>query len=185
MKIKTYTFLITGISPLLQNSAANLNGKTPKGPGGAYIPEEQAKHVAYSFDGKACHPAMGFRKAMLSAAGGKKFKKRTLRAIIASSVFTTNEFSILEDPKSGKAMKSDSYEIDARPGVRNKARVMLWRPRWNHWQAKLELQIDEDIIDPAVVEENLNEGGTVAGVGDYRPEKMGPFGRFTAKMIEN
>ncbi len=150
MNLKKHLIKITGIAPLLQNSAANLDKKAPMGKGGSYIPEAQAKHVSYaSQEGKAFHPSMGFRKALLMAAGGKKHKKRTLRSLIASSVFVTTEETMLVDPQTNKPYKADAYTIDARPVVRNKARVTAWRPRWDKWGAILELEIDEDLVDPS------------------------------------
>ena len=49
----------------------------------------------------------------------------------------------------------------------------------------LPLIIDEDLLgDLKEVENNLNEAGTIVGVGAFRVERNGWFGRFTAKMVK-
>lgn len=55
---------------------------------------------------------------------------------------------------------------------------MRHRPRLNNWGAEFTIEIDDDTLDPVTVHQLMTEGGTKIGLGDYRPEKGGPFGRF-------
>jgi hypothetical protein len=55
---------------------------------------------------------------------------------------------------------------------------MRHRARFNEWSGKVSLRVNEKIIDDQLVRQLLNEGGEQIGIGDFRPEKGGPFGTF-------
>ena len=59
-----------------------------------------------------------------------------------------------------------------------KGRIMRHRPRWNEWAAEFDLVVNDQLLDPAKAHELLNEAGLQCGIGDFRPEKRGPFGCF-------
>ena len=59
-----------------------------------------------------------------------------------------------------------------------KGRIMRHRPRLNQWAMEFALEIDEDMINSQTVHQLLSEGGSKIGLGDFRPDKGGPFGRF-------
>ena len=70
------------------------------------------------------------------------------------------------------------WEVDIRSVIINRARIMRHRPVFNEWALKFQLDIEEDEIDPTVVKEVLEYAGKRVGIGDFRPEKGGSFGRF-------
>ena len=53
------------------------------------------------------------------------------------------------------------------------------------WGCLLELEVDPDFTNAFQVEELLNISGRISGVGDYRPERRGPHGRYRARLLEN
>lgn len=78
-------------------------------------------------------------------------------------------------------------EVDTRSAVnRNvKARIITHRPKWNTWEAEFTLIIDDDVkngVTIDTIENIINYGGRYLGVGSYRPEHTGEFGRF--ELIE-
>lgn len=184
MNIKTHTFKIEGLSPLLTHNPASM---VPSGNGEIKhkkIPtaEEEAKKGLYmNADGTYYLPSIAFRNALIYAVGGKKVGKRSARAIVSAGVFNADHATTLLDDKD-KPLKK--YAIDTRSVLIMKARILRSRPMFEPWHAQVKLDIDLDLLDPKVIEENLNEAGTICGVGDYRPQKTGPFGRFTAKLIK-
>lgn len=181
MKPQIVTFTIVGISPLLQNNPANFIGKGDEDGGLAagkktYNDEDEAKLRVYlDPDGAFCHPCESFTKAMVKAVAGKKFGKMFATAAIKGSVFITEPFALLEDEKGKPATK---YTIDRRPVVIGKSRVLRCRPCWSKWQMRVALEIDTAILTAAHVKEALSLAGRIIGIGDYRPEKGGGFGRF-------
>ena len=185
MKPQIVVFKVAGMSPLLQNNPsafigvdedAGLASKKK-----AYNDEDEAAMRTYkSPDDLFCHPAEAFTKAMLKAVSGKKFGKQFATAMIKGCVFITEPFAIIEDLKGNPAT---NYSIDRRPVVIGKARVLRCRPCWNKWQMRVPLEIDTALLGPDQVCESLALAGRIIGIGDYRPEKGGGFGRFTVEIV--
>lgn len=186
MKPEIVTFLIVGKSPLLQNNPANFIGVSDDGELAAgkkaYVEEEEARLRLYlDPDGANCHPCEAFTKAMVKAVAGKKFGKMFATAAIKGSVFIVEPFALIED-EAGKP--ANKYKIDSRPVVIGKSRVLRCRPYWQPWRMRVPFEIDTAILAPSQVEEALSLAGRIIGIGDYRPEKGGGFGRFTAEIVK-
>ena len=185
MRPEIVKFLITGLSPLLQNNpsefigANDAVGELTAGKK-KYDDEEEARLRTYKDpDGAYCHPCEAFTKAMVKAVAGKKFGKMFATSTIKGSVFIVEPYALILD---GNGKPATKYTIDRRPVVIGKARVLRCRPCWSTWRIDLALEIDTAILLPAQVEESLALAGRIIGIGDYRPEKGGGFGRFTVKL---
>lgn len=167
--MKTINVEITGIAPLLQNrfpmedAGHNISKAKKK----VYVPEDEAKKCLYQKDGVIFQPAEHVYQSMVRAATDFKFSgKKTFKDVITSGIIVEPE----EIP-----LLADKYEIDARPVVIQRARVLKWRPKFNKWKLKFKLTIlDDTNISPANVKEILEKAGATKGIGDYRPR----FGRF-------
>lgn len=74
--------------------------------------------------------------------------------------------------------------IDKRSAVNKnvKARVIVVRPKWTEWEAEFLLQIGEDSITKETITELFRTAGDYVGIGSFRPEHNGSFGRF--KLVE-
>ncbi len=46
------------------------------------------------------------------------------------------------------------------------------------WRASFSLRVNEKVLPVDLIHKLLVDGGEQIGVGDYRPEKGGPFGTF-------
>lgn len=81
-------------------------------------------------------------------------------------------------------------EVDTRSAVNNnvKARVIVHRPKWLNWTCEFELLIDDDAKNGMTLDTIRNiitYAGRYLGVGSYRPEHTGEYGRFElAGIIE-
>ena len=168
--MKSINIEITGISPLLQNRfptedfGQNQSRATKK----VYVPEEEAKKKLYKNPkGEIYHPAEHIYQSILRAATDFKFSgKKSYKNVMTSGIIVTPD----EIP-----LISDKYEIDTRPVVIQRARVLCWRPKFNKWKLKFNITIlDDENISVPVLKEILEKAGTTKGIGDYRPR----FGRF-------
>ena len=74
--------------------------------------------------------------------------------------------------------KLENIEVDSRPCVIQRSRIMRHRARLEHWSFEFSLQIEEEIIPVDTIHEMLTDAGRRAGIGDFRAAKGGPFGRF-------
>ncbi|MEZ6097264.1 MAG: hypothetical protein R3C03_24075 [Pirellulaceae bacterium] len=76
------------------------------------------------------------------------------------------------------------YEIHSCRAVVQRAGIIRHRPKFNDWGCLLALEVDTEMLpDVSIVQELLNIAGKIIGVGDWRPEKLGTFGRFSAEIV--
>jgi hypothetical protein len=143
-------------------------------------PREAAEKVAHRNEkGHLCFPGAAISRLLRESGSAHKQRgsRKSLRFIIPAAVLVFEDKIALKDAF-GKPLID--FEVDSRPVVipSTKGRIMRHRPRLNSWNAEFTLEIDEDTLDPVTVRQLLTEGGTKNGIGDFRPEKGGPFGRF-------
>ena len=175
--MKTIEVEITGIAPLLCNRFPTEDSGTEQSKikKKVYIPTEIADKKLYkNAEGKSCIPGEHIFQAMRKAAVDFKFeKKKSFKDVITSGIAITPEDIVIVTDK--------PYEIDARPVVIQRARVLSWRPKFTNWKLKFSLQIlDDENISPNNVKEILEKAGATKGIGDYRPR----FGRFMVTSFQ-
>ena len=174
---------ITGVSPLicnrftedaarkatLQTSSALTSAKG--------TPREKAEPKLYLDDKKRpCVPGPNIYRAIIDAgkfhkAGKTKVTTQKSSLICAAATMLTTDAPIkFKGP----------WDVDERP-VRNPAtggRFLCWRPRFNEWSLSFEMSLDEDMISENVLRQIVDDAGSKIGLGDFRPDRKGPFGRF-------
>lgn len=142
-------------------------------------PRTEAAKVAYKReDGTFYFNAFSIPNCMGNAGANHKMRgsRKTLRFVVPSAVRVMREdITILN----GQGPAKD-FEVDARPVTipATKGRIMRYRPRFNQWGAKFELILDDSLLSCEDAQLLLTEAGVSIGIGDFRPEKRGPFGCF-------
>ena len=172
--MKQLKFKLKGLSPLLQN---RFTGEEKTGKNNT--PLEQAEEHSYrSENGNLCIPQANLMRALVRGAaetkvGGKG--KKTYKNAIASAVW-------LEEPELDLGTKD--FVVDSKPVViaATKGRIIRHRPRVNNWTASGTLNYDENVIPESALKKILLDTGASVGLMDFRPEKFGPFGRFTVEF---
>lgn len=183
MNLASCKFRITGIFPLLTHNPAgmqpNVNSpKVKKIP----TPEDEARTGLYLDDyGNYCIPSIAFRSALLNGLKGKKVGRSSAVSVFQAAVFNVDEYSVLVDPDTDKPLSE--YCIDTRRAIVQRNGVLRSRPKFEKWGCYVHLEIDLDITNPQQVEEALNIAGQAVGVGDFRIEKRGMFGKFKAELM--
>ena len=148
-------------------------------------PRTEAEKVAYiAADGTYYFNAFAIPSCMGNAGASHKAKgsRKTLRFVVPSAVRMTNDtVTILNGAGPAK-----SFEVDARPVTipATKGRVMRYRPRFDCWGARFEFVVNDDLLSIDMAHQLLNEAGQSIGIGDFRPEKRGPFGTFRVTHFE-
>lgn len=180
--MQTYNVVLKGITPLLIHrfsEAAEAAPKTRRIEMVQRDPRKEAEKAAYiAPDGTYYISAAAIPAAMGAAGASHKATgtRKTLRYVVPSAIrLLTDALTILEGELPAK-----SFEVDSRPVTipATKGRIMRHRPRWNTWALAFDLQIDDELLDPDTAQQLLSEAGQSIGIGDFRPEKRGPFGRF-------
>jgi|SRR5208282_825938 len=144
------------------------------------VPREQAEAACYRDDDQKCFfPGAAIARLLREAGTNHKLKgsRRSVKFVVPSAVLVTDDrIHILT--KDGELR--EDFEVDSRPVTipSTKGRIMRHRPRWDDWRAEFSLEVDPTVLPLDLVHQLLEEGGRRVGIGDYRPEKGGPFGRF-------
>jgi hypothetical protein len=173
--MKKIEVTIKGISPLLQNRfpMAGADDKSKRRTG---IPDWKAEGETSLYrdeDGKIYQPASHLESALVHAAGSFKIPGKrgsTYSNLVAATVYI--EPDAIEH-------KIQQYEIDARPVVVQRARVVRYRGRLDKWELTFNIQMMDDQVPVEVLNEILNHAGLYVGIGDFRTQKSkGKFGKF-------
>lgn len=65
-----------------------------------------------------------------------------------------------------------------------KGRILRHRPMFDEWCVDFQIQIDTDLVGERLVRDILADAGKLVGIGDFRPARKGPYGRFTVTSWE-
>lgn len=143
-------------------------------------PRQDAELSAYRREnGELYMPGACIARLMREAGGAHKEKgsRKSIKYIVpAACIVLEDDITLLDLDNRPQTQ----FEVDSRPVVipATKGRIMRHRPRINEWAMAFSIDVDQELIDPKIVHLLITQGGRRIGVGDYRPERGGPFGRF-------
>jgi hypothetical protein len=181
--MKTFLCVISGTTALLQHRFGE-NEEIQASTRAVHIkdedPRDAAERVAYrNKDGYLYVPGPAVSRLMREAGSAHKQRgsRKSVKFVVPSATLVIEDQIILRDAQGAPLI---DFEVDSRAVVipATKGRIMRHRPRLNSWGCEFSVEIDADQIDTNLVLQLITEGGTKLGLGDYRPEKGGPFGRF-------
>lgn len=182
--MKTYSVSIEGTTPLLLNrftdeaQEAATSGSRLGAVGDKGSPKEQAEKKLYlGHDGATLIvPMTNLFRCLIDA--GKFFKS-------GKSKVTTQKSSLLPacievDGLEIPIIYREGWQVDTRP-VRipsTGGRLLAHRPMFHDWRLDFTLRIDPDFIAPKLMREIVDAAGKRIGLGDFRPDCKGMFGKF-------
>jgi len=171
---------ITGVKPLLMHRFEGDAPETPKAKKKSETQKEnKVEDTLYTDDdGKLYQPAEHIRQSMINA--GKAFKKgKSNQSKIVASFVEIEPEAI---PHVNQTWTTDRRAVVI-PSTRG--RVMRNRGRLDEWKLEFIIKIlDTDEIAPDGIQDILEHAGKYNGIGDYRPEKKGMFGRFNVTKFK-
>ena len=178
--MKTVDVTIKGISPLLINrfkEQDEIPVKIQKGKKDYGTPREQAEKTPY-YDPKTkllWIPSTWVTGSLMTVASDYKLTgtRKSVKSVAGGAVIPCDEKLYFKEK-----FKVKNIEVDSRPCVVQRARIMRHRARLEKWSVTASLEVDDSILDPTMVHDILCDAGRRAGFGDFRPQKGGPFGRF-------
>lgn len=178
------TMAIEGITPLLCNRFTDeaqqsaTSGQRSSAIGDRGTPREQAEKKLYlSLDGETpVIPSPNLLRCIIDA--GKFFKAGKSKVTTQKSSLVPACLSIdsVELPISSK----EGWETDTRP-VRipsTGGRILAHRPCFHDWKLVVELELNTQLMTTKMLREIIDAAGKQIGLGDFRPDCKGPFGRF-------
>lgn len=190
---------ISGASPLLQHNPRFANPLDPLGKEHKKLTGKRTKteedHLAimksewigglYYNEVVGYHIPGDYIKATLL--GAAKLKKKGMAfkrgVLILEECLPLNFADSKLPPDSLYTHKAGAY-IDYRNVVVGQQRIMRCRPRFSDWSVTVEVMFDESQVDRDEIILAFENAGRFIGIGDYRPESGGVFGRFTCEVLQ-
>lgn len=146
-------------------------------------PEEEAKLRAHWMGSGAsrqlCIPWVMVYQSICTAAGSFKFRgQKTMTTVVAATIscesdnipLGTSDFEVYEE----------YVRIPPRTGVM----VKIGRPRLRDWTATMKLMVDDEMYAAENLREIIAHAGKLVGIGAWRPQLKGPYGRFEVTEFE-
>lgn len=174
------SFTIRGMSPMIQHAWSEKGlrmmrmtaAERKKQPKVARNPEEEAAACVYHTDeGEIGIPLTAFKGSLIGAAHKDFGLEKTL---LRKAFFIPSTDSNLITP-----MQADDYivrEDIVRIGA-NQTDIR-YRPEFRNWSVQITAQIDPDLLEFKDIANLVNRAGFSVGIGEWRPEKGGEYGRF-------
>lgn len=187
----TFSFIevvvtVEGIAPLLQNkydvAAQSIVKNTKAAKKADVTPREVAEKAANKLDdGSLYIPTAAFARAIRDAGSQHKLttSRKSVKAVVPAAILMLEEVALLHAPGNQKK-QIKTFEVDSRRVVNPTTRGAMpcHRPRIEKWATTFHIRINTGILEPKMIHQLLTEAGMTLGVGDFRPERGGPFGMF-------
>lgn len=183
----TYQIEIQGESPLLCNRfTEEAMEKLSKGSSSAITignrgtPRDQAEKKLYGTIEQPVIPGPNLYRSIVDAGRFHKAGKVQVTTVKSSLVPAGIWMVEIECPIRNPDNSSPQWEVDQRSVVNpaTGGRMLCCRPRFDSWRIAFTLQVDESMFDEKIVRVLVDDAGQKIGLGDFRPARKGPFGRF-------
>lgn len=194
-----YEIKIKGIKPIIQNngaagldtrSAANLEkaeitrkrGSNRTATDDARLHELDCQISLYLDErGAPTIPEAAFRACIETAARREKKGSLVREGLIVTEVVS---FDYDRERYGATVDELGSFAQFTVPVKVGKARINWTRAKFDEWSVTFRVDIDPGLVDAEQLESWLDIAGRSIGLGDWRPEKSGTFGRFETVSIE-
>ena len=166
--IDIYNVRIKGTRPLLMNSCRHMvedRMGTPSRGKKEITLEEEAQRLVYIDEGrKSIVPSFCVLSCLRKSAVNFKVPgkgKKTFKDFIYSGV------EVL--PENIPVISDDGWEVDLKPVVIGRARIIKARPKFKQWELEFQVRIIDPIVTPTYFKEILVDAGKYSGLLDFRP----------------
>jgi hypothetical protein len=191
--MQSITLKLIGQSALLLHSDRGANPIAPEAIAHKVLTSKRRKteedHIAiarseylmgfYNKSGPTVIPSTNIKSAIVEGAKMHKLGSAFNRCVLILADTLPVEHS---GPREPAALWDVPACVDCRSVKVGTARLMRYRPRLNDWRLAVELVYDEKMIERSQLIAAAENAGRYIGLGDYRPAKGGPFGRFTVEI---
>ena len=192
-----YTVNIEGVSPLIMHSASGLDPLSPinreireitskKGSDLTETDEARLRQLKtllslwLDSDEHPTIPAAAVRRVTETAARKLKHGPKVREGIVVAR----SHFEY-DTARYGETL--DELSISTQftvPVVINRGRILGTRAKFDcPWSCEFDLDCDDELVSEQFLVQWLDIAGRRIGLGDWRPEKSGQYGRFTTREI--
>lgn len=181
---------IEGTTPLICNrftdaaQMAATNGTRASAIGERGTPREQAEVKLYrgADDKTLVIPQPNIFRAIIDAGTFFKAGKSKVTTQKSSLIPACVMIEELEIPITHK----QPWEVDTRAVCipSTGGRILAHRPKFNDWRLTFTIDVDVEMMSTKLMREIMDAAGKRIGLGDYRPARKGPFGKFVVVSWE-
>jgi len=179
MPAKLYLATMKSVSPYCQNAKIQ-SPRAPQETADAHERRCWKERLHVTGDGNVFIPPMAFKNALTDAAKflGKQIPgkgKATYKKIFEAGVLIFKEvvLQVKADDVRGQWLFLPA------DGVRGSGkRVDKCMPVIDSWEAEVEVNVLHDLITEDILREHLECGGMYIGLGNFRPQSGGYYGRY-------
>ena len=192
-----YQITIRGISPLItHNGAAGLDPYSPANREKAGIAKKKGSNRTEADElrlrelecqtglylddrGAPTIPAAVIRANIEGGARKRRQGPQVREGLVVSSI---DKFQY--DKTLGTTAEELGKTAQFTVGVRvQRSRILRTRPMFKEWGLTFTVEVDPELVDQPQLEDWLDIGGRRLGIGDWRPEKSGHYGRYEVESI--
>ena len=195
-----YKVTIKGISPLIQHCGrSGLDTRSPEALEKAQITKKKGSNrtekddarlreletlISFWLDdeGLPTIPPHALRATIENAARKLKQGAQVREGLVVE--FTEKfEWDRKLGEKTEDLARSESIQFEV-PVVIQRSRLLKTRAKFDEWSATFLIDTDPELVDQDQLERWLFIAGRRIGLGDWRPQKSGLYGRFEVEKIE-
>jgi hypothetical protein len=179
---------LQGVKPLLMNAMSmeqllDIRDRRKKSKTAAKpkVREEAESKVYRLGDGRPHVPVNNLYACLIAA--GQFVRMDAKRQITNATSTNLPGMLSIEDEELPLVLsdgKPATWEVDVRRGVNpnGKEAVCVVRPAFHQWELCCVLEVDQEQMPEEMARSLVDIAGKRIGLGDYRPQRKGTFGRF-------
>ena len=193
-----YQVTIRGVSPLItHNGAAGLDTRSPANVEKKEITDGRRSRNRTATDDARLRELECQTSLWLDARDAATIPEGAIRACIETGARKLKQGPQVREGLMVESIQSFDYDREAlgetveELGKRaqftvgvvvQRNRVLRTRAKFDEWSCTFTLFVDDELVDQEQLEAWLDIAGRRIGLGDWRPEKSGTYGRFEAEV---
>jgi hypothetical protein len=146
-------------------------------------PQEIAESKLYvGANGLPMIPQPNLLRSLVDGGRFHKIGKAQVTTAASSMLYACADILAAEIPLEHK----QPWRVDTRAVVipATKGRVLTHRPMFDDWALEFTVSLDTEIVGPKLFRQIVDDAGKRIGLGDFRPARKGPYGRYTVTKWE-
>jgi hypothetical protein len=153
------------------------SGRSSSMTGERNTPLEIAEQKLYiGTNGAEIIPGMNVFRCIVEGGRFHKVGKKQVTTLKNSVLYACASINEIEVPLKHR----QPWKVDTR-AVRIPAtggRILAHRPMFDDWELTLSIEFDEEMIGEKFMRDIVDDAGKRVGLGDFRPDCKGPYGKF-------
>lgn len=181
---------ITGVTPLICNRFTDAQAQKASGGTSSSStvaerksPQAIAESKLYiGLNGKIMVPQPNLLRCVIDGGAFHKAGRKQITTKSESMLFSCLDIEAAEIP----IIYKQPWKVDTRAVVipSTKGRILTHRPMFDDWRLEFEVRLDPSILSPGLLRQIVDDAGSRIGLGDFRPARKGPYGRFRVDRWE-